>query len=188
MRKNKDFNHPLMSNNITSDDNKQVINFLKDDPNLTNGKKVKEFEKKWSKWLGVKYSVFVNSGSSANILSLSYLRTIFPLGGEVIVPSLNWVSNINAILYAGFKPVILDVNLNNLGVSEKQIKKAINKRTVAIFITHILGFSAFSSHIFKILSNQKKKIFLIEDVCESHGAKFKNRKLGTFGNISNFSF
>ena len=188
MRKNKDFNHPLMSNNITSDDNKQVINFLKDDPNLTNGKKVKEFEKKWSKWLGVKYSVFVNSGSSANILSLSYLRTIFPLGGEVIVPSLNWVSNINAILYAGFKPVIIDVNLNNLGVSEKQIEKAINNRTVAIFITHILGFSAFSSQIFKILNNRKKKIFLIEDVCESHGAKFKNYKLGTFGNISNFSF
>lgn len=188
MKINKGFNHPLMSNNITSDDNKQVINFLKDDPKLTNGKKVKEFEKKWSKWLGVKYSVFVNSGSSANILSLSYLRTIFPSGGEVIVPSLNWVSNINAILYAGFKPVILDVNFNNLGVSEKQIKKAINKRTVAIFITHILGFSAFSSNIFKILNNQKKKIFLIEDVCESHGAKFKNRKLGTFGSISNFSF
>ena len=79
--------------------------------------------KKWSRWLGVKHSVFVNSGSSANILSLSYLRTIYPAGGEVIVPSLNWVSNINAILYAGFKPVLIDVNLNNLGASEKQIKK-----------------------------------------------------------------
>ena len=98
MKINKGFNHPLMSNNITSDDNNQVINFLKDDPKLTNGKKVKEFEKKWSRWLGVKHSVFVNSGSSANILSLSYLRTIYPTGGEVIVPSLNWVSNINAIL------------------------------------------------------------------------------------------
>ena len=95
--------------------------------------------------VSVKYSVFVNSGSSANILSLSYLRTIYPKGGEVIVPSLNWVSNINAILYAGFKPVLVDVNLNNLGVSEEQIKKAINKNTVAIFITHILGFSAFST-------------------------------------------
>ena len=78
--------------------------------------------------------------------------------------------------------------MNNLGASEKQIKKAINKRTVAIFITHILGFSAFSSQTLKILNQRKRKLFIIEDVCESHGAKFKNRKLGTFGNISNFSF
>ena len=111
-----------------------------------------------------KHSVFVNSGSSANILSLSYLRTIYPAGGEVIVPSLNWVSNINAILYAGFKPVLIDVNLNNLELLKNKLK-AINKRTVAIFITHILGFSAFSSQTLKILNQRKRKLFIIEDVC-----------------------
>ena len=138
MKLNKDFNHPLMANNITKKDNEQVIRFLKTNPKLTNGDKVKEFEKKWSQWLGVKYSVFVNSGSSANILSLAYLRTIYPSGGEIIVSSLNWVSNVNSILYAGFTPIFVDVNLNNLGASIDQIKKAISKKTVGIFITHIL--------------------------------------------------
>ena len=83
--------HKLMDNNITKQDNKAVINFLKTNPILTNNKKIIEFEKKWSKWLGVKYSVFVNSGSSANLLSLSYLKTKFKKG-EIIVPSLTWVS------------------------------------------------------------------------------------------------
>ena len=67
--------HHLMNNNITFDDNQKVINFLKTNPRLTNGKKVIEFEKRWSKWLGVKYSVFVNSGTSSNIISLAYLKT-----------------------------------------------------------------------------------------------------------------
>ena len=82
--------------------------------------------------------MFVNSGSSANILSLAYLKTIYKKGGEVIVPSLNWVSGINAILYAGFTPIFVDVNLNNLGAVESQVEKAITSKTVAIFITHIL--------------------------------------------------
>ena len=188
MKLNKDFNHPLMANNITKKDNEQVIRFLKTNPKLTNGDKVKEFEKKWSQWLGVKYSVFVNSGSSANILSLAYLRTIYPSGGEIIVSSLNWVSNVNSILYAGFTPIFVDVNLNNLGASIDQIKKAISKKTVGIFITHILGFSAYTDKFLVNLRYKKKKIFLIEDVCESHGAQFQKKKLGTFGDLSNFSF
>ena len=175
MKLNKDFNHPLMANNITKQDNEQVIKFLKTNPKLTNGDKVKEFEKKWSQWLGVKYSVFVNSGSSANILSLAYLRTIYPLGGEIIVSSLNWVSNVNSILYAGFTPIFVDVNLNNLGASIDQIKKAISKKTVGIFITHILGFSAYTDKFLINLRYKKKKIFLIEDVCESHGAQFQKK-------------
>ncbi len=178
-------NHPLMNNNITNDDNLKVINFLKKNPILTNGQKVKDFEKKWSKWLGVKYSVFVNSGSSANLLSISYLKTLFK-DGEIIVPSLTWVSDVTSILYCNFKPVFVDINLNNLGAITKSIEKAINKKTRAIFLTHVLGFNALSTELLALL--KKKNIILIEDVCESYGARFKNKKLGTFGNISNFSF
>ena len=75
--------HILMTNNITQKDNLKVANFLKTNPILTNNKKVREFEKQWSKWLGTKYSVFVNSGSSANLLSISYLRTLYK-DGEII--------------------------------------------------------------------------------------------------------
>ena len=177
--------HHLMNNNITSDDNKKVINFLKTNPRLTNGKKVIEFEKRWSKWLGVKYSVFVNSGTSSNIISLAYLKTKYKQG-EIIVPALTWVSDITSILYNNFKPVFVDINLNNLGASFDKIEKAVNKNTKAIFLTHVLGFNSLSDKLLRLI--KKKKIFLIEDVCESHGALYKNKKLGTFGNISNFSF
>ena len=178
-------NHKLMDNNITAQDNDAVIKFLKTNPILTNSKKVKKFEEMWSKWLGVKYSVFVNSGSSANLVSISYLRTIFN-SGEIIVPTLTWVSDVTSILYANFKPVFVDINLDTLSIDDAKLEKAINKNTRAIFLTHLLGLNGLTEKILKIV--KKNKIFLIEDVCESHGAKFNNKKLGTFGDISNFSF
>ena len=177
--------HSLMKNNITEGDNKAVINFLKSNPILTNNKKVLEFEKKWSKWLGVKYSVFVNSGSSANLLSISYLKTIHNKG-EIIVPALTWVSDVTSILYNGFTPVFVDINLNNLGANYDSIKKSINKNTIGIFLTHALGFNALSDKLLDLI--RQKKLILIEDVCEAHGASFKNKKLGNHGKISNFSF
>jgi CDP-6-deoxy-D-xylo-4-hexulose-3-dehydrase len=174
-----------MKNNITEGDNKAVINFLKSNPILTNNKKVLEFEKKWSKWLGVNYSVFVNSGSSANLLSISYLKTIHNKG-EIIVPALTWVSDVTSILYNGFTPVFVDINLNNLGANYDSIKKSINKNTIGIFLTHALGFNALSDKLLDLI--RQKKLILIEDVCEAHGASFKNKKLGNYGKISNFSF
>ena len=164
--------HKLMDNNISISDNRSVINFLKTNPILTNNKKVQEFENKWSKWLKVKYSVFVNSGSSANLLSMSYLKTIFN-NGEVIVPTITWVSDITSVLYCNFKPVFVDINLSNLAINEEKIEKAINKNTRAIFITHVLGLNGLTDKILKIA--KKKKILLIEDVCESHGAIFKKK-------------
>ena len=177
--------HKLMDNNITNQDNKNVINFLKKNPRLTNGKKVEEFENKWSRWLGVKYSVFVNSGSAANLASISYLRTLYK-DGEIIVPTITWVSDITSVLYSNFKPVFVDINLNNLAIDENLIEKAINKKTRAIFITHVLGLNGLTDKIIKLA--KKNNLILIEDVCESHGAVFKKKKLGNYGAISNFSF
>jgi CDP-6-deoxy-D-xylo-4-hexulose-3-dehydrase len=177
--------HSLMANNINYDDRTKLINFIKNTDYFTNGKKVKDFEKKWSKWLGVKYSVFVNSGSSANILSLSYLRTKFK-SGEIIVSPLNWVSDITAIIYNGFKPKFVDINLSNLAMSTDEIIKNINKNTRAVLLTHILGFNGLDQKLLDFC--KRRNIILIEDVCESHGAKFKKKKLGCYGLISNFSF
>lgn len=184
--KNKNFKHSLMENNITKEDLSSVISFLKKNPILTQSQKVKQFEKLWSKWLGVKYSVFVNSGSSANFLTIKSLKYFGPTKKEIIVPSLTWVSDIVAVIENGFKPVFVDINLKNLSMCEKDLLKKINKKTEAVFITHAQGFNGLSTKILKVL--KKKKIKLIEDVCESHGAKFKNKKLGTFGLASNFSF
>ncbi len=182
----KKFNHLLMENNITKSDISKVISFLKKKNQiLTSGKKVNEFEKKWSRWLGVKYSVFVNSGSSANFLSLACLK-VLGFKGEVIVPTLTWISDIVSVIENGFKPVFVDVNLNNLSMNEDQIFSKISKKTVAVFITHAQGFNGLTNNLISYL--KKKNIILIEDVCESHGAKFKSKKLGNFGLISNFSF
>ena len=164
-----------------------VIELLQeDDPILTNGNKVKEFEKAWSSWLGVKYSVFVNSGSSANLLSLSALKLKYPEGGEVIVPPLTWVSDIASVIQTGFKPIFADIDLRTLGMSTTEILKKLNNNTKAVFLSHIQGFNALTDELLTEL--EKRNILLIEDVCESHGATFGDKKVGSFGWTSNFSF
>ncbi len=182
-------NHKLMNNNYSNSDILAVKKFLKNkDVVLTQSKKVEEFEKKWSKWLGVKYSTFVSSGSSANYISISILKALNKKKNktEVIVPSLTWVSDINSVLMNGFKPVFVDIDLSTLSMNSEEIIKKINKKTLAIFITHAQGFSGLNDKLLRLI--KQKKIILIEDVCESHGAKHKNKKLGTFGLMSNFSF
>ena len=182
----KKFHWQLMSNNILQEDKKALINFIKSTSKFTNGIKVKEFEKKWSKWLGVKYSTFVNSGSSANLISIHVLKELKKNKNEVILPAFTWNSDVISVLNAGFKPVFVDIKLKNLALDEEQVKKKINKKTAAIFLTHAMGFPGISSNFLKFI--KKRKIFLIEDVCESHGATLNNKKLGSLGNISNFSF
>ena len=183
------FNHPLMFNNFSKSDFSEVKKLLnKKNPILTQSSKVQEFEKKWSKWLGVKYSTFVNSGSSANYISISMLKALNKNKekNEIIVPSLTWISDISSVILNGFKPIFVDINLNNLSMNIDEVIKKINKKTLAVFITHAQGFNGLNNNLLKVLN--RKKILLIEDVCESHGATFKNKKLGSYGLISNFSF
>jgi len=175
-----------MHNNFTKGDMNAAIKLLKKkNIKLTQSSNVEKFEKAWSKWLGVRYSVFVNSGSSANLLSIKILK-ILKGNGEVIVPTLTWVSDISSVIQNNLKPVFVDINPKNLCMSEKDIIAKINKKTLAVFISHIQGFNGLTNKLLKLL--KRKKIILIEDVCESHGAKFNNKKLGSFGLISNFSF
>jgi len=179
------FKWPLMKNNITVEDRNALIEFLKEDNILTQSQNVREFEKEWSEWLGVKYSVFVNSGASANLLSIAVIKHLFGTG-EIIVPTLTWVSDIASPLNYGFKPIFVDINPKTLGMDEQQVLQKISPDTRAVFLTHVLGFNALSKPLLDELRD--RNIPLIEDVCESHGASFMGRKLGTFGLMSNFSF
>jgi len=180
------FSHPLMHNNFTKADMNAAIKLFKQkNIILTQSKYVEKFEKKWSKWLGVKYSVFVNSGSSANLLTMTVLKILYGKG-EIILPPLTWVSDINSVIQNNFKPVFVDINPKNLCMSEEEIVKKVNKNTLAVFMTHAQGFNGLTSKLISFL--KKRKVLLIEDVSESHGATFNKRKLGTFGKISNFSF
>ena len=182
----KNYKWPLMSNNILQNDKKVLVNFINRSNKFTNGSKVKEFEKKWSKWLGVKYSTFVNSGASANLISINILKELNHKKKEIILPAFTWSSDVVAVINAGFKPIFVDINFENLALNENLVKKKINKNTLAIFLTHAMGFTGLSNKFLKLIKN--KNIYLIEDVCESHGAKLGNKKAGTFGEISNFSF
>jgi len=177
---------PLMANNIIRSDLDQVIGFLQaGEPILTQSEQVRAFEREWSSWLGVKHSVFVNSGASANLVTMAALYHAFG-PGEVIVPALTWVSDIATVLHTGFTPVFVDINPRTLGMNTDEVLRKIAKNTKAVFLTHILGYNALDHRFIDEL--RARKIPLIEDVCESHGATFEDRKLGTYGLISNFSF
>jgi CDP-4-dehydro-6-deoxyglucose reductase, E1 len=177
---------PLMENNITRADLDAVIDFLRqDDPILTQSKNVRAFEEAWSQWLAVRHSVFVNSGSSANLVTMAALRELHG-PGEVIVPTITWVSDIAAVLHAGLTPVFVDIDPRTLGMDNGQVIDRITPRTRAVFLTHVLGYNALSQELLDELS--RRRIPLIEDVCEAHGATFGGRRLGSFGLASNFSF
>lgn len=179
--------YPLMRNNILREDLDAVIEHLKqDDPILTNGPQCLAFEQEWSQWLGVKYSVFVNSGASANLLSMALLKIRHPEGGEVIVPPLTWISDVASVLQNGFTPVFADIDPRTLGMAPQQILAKVTQRTRAVFLTHVQGFDALTDEL--IAELERRGIPLIEDVCESHGACHDGRRLGSLGWMSNFSF
>lgn len=177
---------PLMRNNITRADLDAVIRFLSaEDPILTQSKQVDLFEQEWSAWLGVRHSVFVNSGASANLITMHALRHRYG-AGEVIVPTLTWVSDVTSVLNAGLTPVFVDIDPRTLGMDADQVIAKLGPRTRAVFLTHVLGYDALDDRLLDVL--RERRIPLVEDVCESHGATHAGRRLGTFGWASNFSF
>lgn len=178
---------PLMRNNILREDLDAVIEHLKrDDPILTHGANVRAFEAEWSEWLGVKYSVFVNSGASANLLTMAVLKIRHPEGGEVIVPPLTWISDVASVLQNGFTPVFADIDPTTLAMDPAQILSKITDKTRAVFLTHVQGFDGLTDELIDELS--RRNIPLIEDVCESHGATHNGKRVGSIGWISNFSY
>jgi CDP-6-deoxy-D-xylo-4-hexulose-3-dehydrase len=175
-----------MRDNIMRADLDAVIRYLKqDEPILTHSKQVRAFEREWSDWVGVKHSVFLSSGSSANLLTLAALKHLSG-GGEIIVPPLTWVSDIAAVLHCRFEPVFVDIDPCTLGMDPTQVIAKLTPRTRAVFLTHVLGYNALTQELLDEL--ERRRVPLIEDVCESHGAMFQGRRLGSFGLASNFSF
>lgn len=179
------YNWPLINDNITQSDRETLANFCLHGERFTNGEKVKEFENIWSNWLNVKHSVMVNSGASANYISIAMVKELVGTG-EIIVPPLGWVSDISSVVQLGMTPVFVDIDMSNLAITAKNIKEAITKETKAIVLVHCLGFNGLTDEIIKIA--KENNILLIEDCCESHGATFNGKKVGSIGDISLFSF
>ena len=182
--------YPLLSNAFSDSDIREGQKILKS-KQITMSSKTRMFEKKFAQYVGSKYALMVNSGSSANLLALSLLtnpmrkKKLNP-GDEVIVPVVCWSTSLWPIIQHGLKPVFVDIDLKNLNISLEELKKKITKKTKAIFCVHVLGLSA-DMHRLKKIAN-KNKLMIIEDTCESFGSKFKNKFLGTFGEAGTFSF
>ena len=157
---------------------------------VTSGKKVEQFEKKFAKYIGVKYAIMVNSGSSANLLALSILSN--PLvnriekNSEIITPAVTWATTIYPMINVGTRPVFLDVDPETYLIDENSIEDAVSKKTSCIMPVHLLGNSCNMTKIRQI--SKKHDLCVIEDACEAHGAEFRNKKIGSFGDLATFSF
>ena len=180
------FKWQLINDSITDDDKKALTDFI-NTPNqrFTNGPKVKEFERAWSEYVGCDFSVFVNSGASANYIMASIMKEEKGLG-EVIVSPLGWVSDVSPLVNLGFTPVFVDVSMENMSITLDNIKAAVTDKTVGVSLVHVLGFAAVTDEMVKFCEDND--LFFIEDCCESHGATYKGTKVGNFGDVSNFSF
>ena len=175
-------------------DEKEIINLVDSalDFWLTAGRYADKFEESFAAFLGVKYCLLTNSGSSANLLAVSALtspllksRQLKP-GDEVITAACGFPTTLNPILQNNLVPVFIDVEIGTYNIQVEKIEKAITKRTKAIFIAHTLGNPANLEKIMRVA--KKHGLWLCEDNCDSLGSTYKGRYTGTFGNIATFSF
>ena len=178
----------LVKDTIDFNDVKRLITWLETNPRLTKGDLTLEFEKKWSEWLGVKYSVFVNSGSSANLAAIYSLLLSGKLkNNKIVVPAVSWVTTVTPTIQVGMEPIMCDCNIDNLGLDINHLKEIIkNNNPSVIILVHVLGIPNHMDEILKLC--KENDILLIEDTCESIGSKYNDKLLGTLGDLSTFSF
>ena len=158
---------------------------------ITMSEITKKFELEFAKFFKIKHALMVNSGSSANLLSMFALinpknKNILKPGDECIVPALCWSTSLWPIIQAGLKPIFVDIDLETFNINLNDLEKKITKRTKAIVAVHVLGNSTNMDQFYSIV--KKNKLALIEDTCESLGSKYNNKYLGTFGRFGTFSF
>ncbi len=160
------------------------INNLIQNNQFIGGQQVENFEKKFSKFIKIKNCITVANGTDALEIAIEALQ--LPKNSEVILPVNTWISTAEAVTRNGLKPVFCDVNLDNYSICVDDMKKKISKKTSAIIVVHLYGYPSDIKKIKKIIS--KKKIKLLEDCAQAHGTKISDKHVGTFGDISTFSF
>jgi CDP-6-deoxy-D-xylo-4-hexulose-3-dehydrase len=180
----------LVSDTIDRKDLSALSEWMLQDetPKLTKGPLTIEFEKKWSEWLGVKGSVFVNSGSSAILLALASMKEGGYLKNDkIVVPTLSWLTDVSSPMQIGLDPILCDCNLHDLSVDLDHLERIFSEEGPSAFIlVSALGLVPKMDRIVEIC--KKYDVLLIEDVCESMGSSFNGHKLGTHGIVSLFSF
>lgn len=180
---------PLMGETITFGDRLRMAYFALTTKKFTNGERVKKFEYEWNNWLGSKYSLYVSSGSTANLLLVDAIKEKYRIknGSKVLVPACTWVTNIAPIIQLGLKPIFCDINLYNFSFDTAHAYEIVKKHPdiKMVFTTHLLGYPANNETIQSIF----RDALFIDDVCESHGAVGRDgRKIGSSSLGSTFSF
>lgn len=168
---------------IQKDDINGVAAVLKSGQ-LSLGPKHEELEQRFAKKIGARFAVAVNSGTAG--LHLTMLAAGIGPGDEVITSPFSFIASANCILYVGAKPIFVDVDPETFNIDPKKIEAKITGKTKAILVVHIFGQSADMYPILKIA--QKYKLKIVEDACESVMAKYKGKKVGTFGESAVFAF
>jgi CDP-4-dehydro-6-deoxyglucose reductase, E1 len=178
-----------LQENVMSDADLDIlVSFIKETRRFTQFSKVAEFEAAFAKWQGCRYCVFVNSGSSANLLLVNSAKEYFGWenGDEVIVPAVTWPTTVTPVIQCGLTPVFVDANLSDLSLDCEKVSSRISSKTRAIFVAHLLGFPANIARLQKIISG--RDIVILEDCCESQGAMVNGTKVGNLGVAGTFSF
>tara|TARA_Y100000034_G_scaffold95548_1_gene116098 strand:+ start:593 stop:1741 length:1149 start_codon:yes stop_codon:yes gene_type:complete len=175
----------LVKDTIDNNDIDRLIDWLKTYPRLTKGLVTLELEKKFSDWLGTKYSVFCNSGSSANLLMLSVLKEKYDVK-KVVVPSVAWSTDLAPVMQLGMTPILCDCNMKDLSVDLKHLEAIFQKESPdALLLVSVLGLVPDMNKIVELCFEYN--VLLLEDSCESMGCEYRDKKLGTFGEMSSFS-
>ena len=180
----KKFEIRLYDPTIGNREKSYVLDCIKTNWISSRGKYIEKFERKFSKFIKIKHSISVVNGTAA--LHLALLSLNIKQGDEVIVPSFTYIAPVNAIKYVGAKVKFIDSNLATWQLDETKLEKMITRKTKAVIAPHLLGQSCRIAEIKNIC--RKKKIFLIEDCAEAFGNFYKGKHLGTFGDVSTFSF
>lgn len=177
----------LMDNAITTEQRQKMSNFILNGDRFSQGETVRDFEEKWSKWQGCKYSVFVNSGSSANFLATHAAMIKHGRGGTWVSQSCTWSTTVTPAMLSNNSVQLTDVTIPNLGVDIECFKTLIKKtRPKFLFLANLLGLPAVTEELLDLCD--ENGIVVLEDCCESHGATYKGKKVGNFGVMSTFSF
>ena len=181
-------NIKLSENTISKSEISLLTRWLKKNEKLTKGKLTIKFEKIFSSWLKNKYSIFVNSGSSANLLvAQSLLESSYLKNKTIIVPAVSWITTVTPFIQLGYNVKLCDCDKKNLGLDVQHFEYLCKKyRPSCVILVHVLGHSNNMEKIKSI--GQKFGVKIIEDTCEALGSEIKNKKLGTFGLASTFSF
>ena len=155
---------------------------------FTSGRYTDEFEKSISKFLGTRHCLFVNSGSSANLLAVTALKEFYNLedGDEIITSAVGFPTTVNPIIQNNLVPVLIDAEMDTYNIDASLIEESINDRTKGIVIAHTLG-NPFELEIIMSLC-EEYDLFLMEDNCDSFGSTYDGQLTGTFGDISTLSF